>query len=161
MTSNSPIAPIETIDRGPNVITRSTVVDVPASEIFARLQNPRRHTELDGSGTVKNGVEGPQHLAAGDSFTVAMRMFGVPYKIKSRVVAFEQDRLIEWRHPTGHTWRLELEPLADGRTRVTETWDYSENKTAFIYKLIGLPGRNTEGIESTLAKLQHGFATTA
>ncbi len=164
MTSNSPTAttaPIETLDRGPNAITRSTVVDVPAPEIFARLQDPRRHTELDGSGTVKDGVEGPGHLAAGDTFTVAMKMFGIPYKIKSQVIAFEQDRLIEWRHPAGHTWRWELEPVSGTRTRVTETWNYEDSKSAWALKLIGQDKRNTKGIEASLAKLQSGFTTAA
>ena len=154
----SPVSPIETVDRGPKAIARATVVAHSASEIFQRLQDPRRHHELDGSGTVRDAISGPSHLAAGDTFTVAMKMFGLPYKITSRAVAFEQDRLIEWRHPAGHTWRWELEPLAGDRTRVTEIWDFSENR-AWLYKLIGMPGRNAKGIEATLILLQHGFPT--
>lgn len=159
-TSNATASPIETIDRGENAIARSTVVDVSAAEIFARLQDPRRHTELDGSGTVNDGVEGPGHLAAGDTFTVAMKMFGISYKIKSQVIAFEQDRLIEWRHPAGHTWRWELEPISATCTRVTEIWNYEDSKSTLALKLIGQDKRNTKGIEATLAKLQSGFTAT-
>lgn len=156
-TANAPVSPIETVDRGPKTIARATAVDLPASEIFQRLQDPRRHHELDGSGTVRDGASGPTHLAQGDTFTVAMKMFGLPYKITSKIVAFEQDRLIEWRHPAGHTWRWELEPLANNRTRVTEIWDFSGNNGVWAYKLLGMPARNAKGIEATLTRLQHGW----
>ena len=43
---------VETIDRGPKAVSRRVVVDLPAEAIFARLVDPRRHHELDGSGTV-------------------------------------------------------------------------------------------------------------
>ena len=35
---------------------------------------------------------------------------GAPYKIKNKVVEFEPDRLIAWRHVGLHRWRYELEP---------------------------------------------------
>ena len=42
---------------------------------------------------------------------------GAPYKIKNKVVEFEQDRLIAWRHIGLHRWRYELTPTAAGGTR--------------------------------------------
>ena len=96
---------------------------------------------------------GPAHLKTGDRFTVAMKMFGVPYRITSTVTRLTENRDIAWRHPAGHTWQWELEPLPDGRTRVTETWDYSTARAALIYQLIGLPKSNTAGIKATLRNL--------
>lgn len=144
---------IQTVDRGSKAISRRAVVDVPAEAIFARLSDPRRHHELDGSGTVRDGVSGPSHLRQGDAFTVSMRQLGVPYRIKSTVTRLTENREIEWRHPAGHTWRWELEPLSPTRTRVTETWDYTDARAAPIYRLIRLPKSNTAGIEATLRGL--------
>ncbi len=150
---SQPTVMIETVDRGPKAISRSAVVDVPAEAIFALLVDPHRHHELDGSGTVGKGISGPAHLRQGDTFTVSMKQFGVPYRIKSTVTRLTENREIEWRHPAGHTWHWELEPLPNGQTRVTETWDFSKSKAATIYRLIGVPKRNTAGIESTLRGL--------
>ncbi len=141
------------VDRGPEIVSRTAVVDVPASAIFARLIDPRRHHELDGSGTVQGGIAGPDRLAQGDQFTVKMRVLGIPYRITSTVTRLEQDRLIEWRHPAGHTWCWELEPLDDGRTRVTETWDNTAGRIKLIYRLLGVARQNAKGIEATLRGL--------
>ncbi len=150
--STSPVT-VETVDRGPKAVSRRVTVDIPAEAIFARLSDPRRHHELDGSGTVGKGVSGPDHLKQGDTFTVSMKQFGVPYRIKSTVTRLTENREIEWRHPAGHTWRWELEPLADGKTRVTETWDFTNSRATPIYRLMGVPKSNTAGIEATLRGL--------
>ncbi len=84
-----------------------------------------------------------------------MRMFAVPYRISNRVVEFEEDRLIAWRHFAGHRWRYELEPLGTSTTRVTETFDYSRMGpiSAAIVRLAGFPEKNRRGIEQTLERL--------
>jgi hypothetical protein len=155
MSSNT----VEIVDRGLKAISRSIVVDIPAEEIFARLEDPHRHHELDGSGTVHATVEGPTKLKPGDTFQVNMKMFGLPYKITSTVVRFAQDRDIEWRHPAGHTWRWQLEPLSPTRTRVIETWDFSGSRAAWSYRFAGVPRRNTKGIEKTLRGLERAIAS--
>ena len=155
---STPPVTVETVDRGPKAVSRSVVVDVPAEAIFARLSDPRRHHELDGSGTVGAGISGPNDLRQGDTFTVSMKQFGLPYRIRSTVTRLTENREIEWRHPGGHTWHWELEPLADGKTRVTETWDFATSRVAPIYRLIGLPKRNTAGIEATLRGLPAAIA---
>ena len=51
---------------------------------------------------------------------------------ENHVVEFEEGRLIAWRPaepgqaPPGHLWRWELEPVSDGVTRVTHTYDWTE-----------------------------------
>jgi hypothetical protein len=141
------------VERGPEIDSRTAVVDVPADAIFARLVDPRRHRELDGSGSVRDGVSGPDRLRQGDRFTVGMRQFGIPYRITSTVTRLEDGREIEWRHPAGHTWRWELEPLDAGRTRVTETWDNTAGRVKLLYQVLGVARRNAAGIEATLRGL--------
>ncbi|MFC4563144.1 SRPBCC family protein [Nocardiopsis mangrovi] len=133
-------------------ISRSVVIDAPAEKIFDIIADPRRHAEIDGSGTVQELVHGPERLGPDDRFGMDMRM-GVGYKIANRVVEFDENRLLAWRHMGPHRWRWELEPLADGSTRVTETFDYS-GPTAALYILGGLPQRNARSIERTLPRLK-------
>lgn len=151
------------VDAGPHRISRSALVRAPAAELFDLVADPRRHGELDGSGTVRDTVSGPERLSQGSAFSVNMRRFGVPYRITSTVTAFEDGRLVEWRHPVGHRWRWEFTPGPDGSTLVTETFDYSRaggGKAKIIYfHLIRAPKDNASGIEATLAKLQARYGS--
>lgn len=150
---------VETIDAGSRQVARRAVVNAPAAEIFAMLADPHRHHEIDGSGTVKEKVSGSHSVVEGDSFTVAMKQYGVPYKIKSKVVEFEQDKVIAWRHPAGHVWRWELEATSPSMTTITETWDASKTPAYPMFKLMGVVGKNGQGIEQTLEGLQGRYAS--
>ena len=139
------------------MISASTIVDAPPATVFAILTDPHQHSRIDGSGSVGAMIEGPEHLSAkGDTFTVHMRMFGLPYKIKNRVVELEADRRIAWRHFGGHRWRYELEPTDDGGTTVTESFDYSRYNGLWskVIEITGFPARNRRGIEQTLVRLK-------
>jgi uncharacterized protein YndB with AHSA1/START domain len=150
------------VDAGPNQISRSVEVNAPVAELFALAADPRRHHELDGSGTVGDNIDAPAKLVAGSRFSTKMRMFGVPYRITSTVTALRPDKLIEWRHPLGHKWRWEFEAVSPNATRVTETFDYRDTgalkDTVRYYELTGFAKRNAKGIEDTLTKLQQKYA---
>src|SRR5436309_2280111 len=107
-------------------VTGVTTVHAPAERIFALLVDPAKHPLIDGSGTVTAVREGsaPERLELGSRFGMEMRL-GLPYRVTNRVVEFEQDRLIAWRHLGGHRWRWELRPIDERTTEVTETFDYS------------------------------------
>ncbi|MDS1269894.1 SRPBCC family protein [Lipingzhangella sp. LS1_29] len=133
-------------------VSRSVIIAAPADRIFDILATPDRHAELDGSGSVQGLMTGPPRLERGSRFGMRMRL-GVPYRITNRVVEFEEGRRIAWRHFGLHRWRWTLEPLDDGTTRVTETFDY-DNALAWFYVLSGWPARNARGIEDTLPRLK-------
>lgn len=135
------------------MVARSVVVDAPVKRIFDLLADPARHPELDGSGTVRGAVFGPDRLEPDSEFGMDMRMMGLPYRMTNRVVEFEEDRLIAWKHVGSHRWRYELEEVDPGRTLVTETFDYTRGQTLF-YVLSGAPARNARGIEETLVRLK-------
>lgn len=128
-------------------------MDAPAKKIFDLLATPARHPEFDGSGTVRAPLFGPERLERGSEFGMDMRMAGLGYRMTNRVVEYEEDRLIAWRHFGPHRWRYELEELPEGGTRVTETFDYTRGLPSF-YILTGAPARNARGIERTLERLK-------
>jgi hypothetical protein len=139
------------------LIAESIAVDAPPGVVFAILAQPRQHSRIDGSGSVGAVVAGPQRLTAtGQTFTVRMRLFGLPYVIRNRVVEFEADRRIAWRHFTANRWRYELEPTAEGGTAVTETFDASraDRLTDAVVRWARFPERNREGIRGTLQRLK-------
>jgi uncharacterized protein YndB with AHSA1/START domain len=153
---------VTTVDAGPKQISRSVEVAAPARELFAIVADPRRHHELDGSGTVGANIRAPERLGPGARFSTKMKMFGMPYRITSTVTAFEPDRLIEWRHPVGHRWRWEFAPITPTKTRVTETFDYHDagpvkNRLKY-YELTGFAKRNAAGIEATLRRLADRYS---
>ena len=134
-------------------VSRDIVVDAPPSAVFEVLADPRAHGAFDGSGTVRDAVAGPDRLDLGDRFGMSMRL-GVPYTIKNEVVEFEEDRRIAWRHFGHHRWRYELEPVGEGSTKVTETFDWSASRIPRLIELVGFPATNTRGIEATLPRLK-------
>jgi uncharacterized protein YndB with AHSA1/START domain len=134
-------------------VSRDVVVDAPPSAVFALLADPREHGRFDGSGTVRSAIAGPERLALGARFGMSMRI-GVPYTINNEVVEFEEDRRIAWRHAGHHRWRYELEPVGEGATKVTETFDWSGARIPKLLELVGYPARNARAIEATLPRLK-------
>lgn len=133
-------------------VSRSTVVPAPPAAVFALLADPARHADVDGSGTVKGRLRGPSRLSLGARFSMRMR-FVVPYVMTSRVVEFEEDRRIAWRHLGRHVWRWELVPVPEG-TRVTETFDWGPSLAPRVLERLGVPARNARSIELSLARVR-------
>lgn len=150
---------VTVVDAGPRQVRRSVEIAAPAAELFAMAADPRRHRELDGSGTVRDNVRAPAEITVGSKFSTKMKMFGLPYRITSTVTAFQPDELVEWRHPEGHRWRWEFESLSPGLTRVTETFDYRNGGALKLkfYQLSRAAKTNAAGIEATLTRLRERY----
>ncbi|KAA0021624.1 SRPBCC family protein [Antrihabitans cavernicola] len=151
-------AAVSTVETGKRKVTRRVTVNAPAAQVFDLVADPHRHPELDGSGTVRDTpVTGPDRLSNGAKFSVGMKQYGVPYKITSKVTAFQDDKLVEWQHPAGHRWRWEFAEVTPGTTQVTETFDYSTTPAAKVFELLGFPKANGAGITKTLEALSARF----
>jgi len=145
-----------------DVETVERTIPQPAEAIFAFLADPRRHQEIDGSGALRGSKNGPELVKLGDQFTMAMKL-GVPYKMESTIIEFEDNRRIAWqsRPPGfkgklfgGRIWRYELEPV-DGGTRVTESWDISQEKGTRPLLRAGAVRKHTrESMNATLEKIE-------
>lgn len=144
------------------VISESVEIEAPPDVVFAIVADPRQHSRIDGSGSVRGLVNGPERLSKGANFGVDMKLFGLPYKIKNTVVEFEEGRRVAWRHFGGHRWRYVLEPTDTG-TRVTESFDYSMYGAAprLVIELAGFPARNRAGVAGTLVKLKQAAESDA
>ena len=107
--------------------TRDIAAD--AATIFELIADPSRQPEWDGMDNLVVAAPGQRVRAVGDVFVMTIHLGN---DRDNRVVEFEEGRRIAWRpsepgkDEPGHLWRWELEPLDDGRTRVTHTYDWSD-----------------------------------
>jgi uncharacterized protein YndB with AHSA1/START domain len=110
------------------VVCASRVVAAPAEVIFELIADPARQPEWDGNDNLSRAEPGQRVHAVGDSFVMTNTGGSVR---QNHVVEFVEGRLIAWKPAPvdapqpGHLWRWELEPLDDGTTRVTHTYDWS------------------------------------
>ena len=128
-------------------------VDAPAQAVFDVLAAPAQHAAFDGSGTVRAQVSGPERLSLGARFGMGMRI-KLPYRTDNTVVEFEEGRRIAWCHVNRHRWRYELEPVDEGSTIVTETFD---GRTALFppsLLLINALSNNQVAVAKTLVRLK-------
>ena len=137
----------------------SAVVDAPAAEVFAYICRPANHPEISGDDSVKGEREGPEQLTqVGDKFGMRMKMYGLPYRITNTVKEFEAGKTIAWCHPGKHRWRWEIEALAEGGTKVTETFDMSTSPLKAGLRLMGYPKGHQANLEQSVANVAAHFA---
>jgi len=136
------------------VVTRERVVAMPPEEVFELLADPRRHVELDGSGMLTADIDGPERLFLGATFRVRMRRGALPYRVRNRVVEFEEGRRIAWAHGGRHRWRWELEPGPEpDTTLVRESFDWSTSPFPWLLEVFGAPAQNAVAMEKSLERL--------
>ena len=146
-----------THDTKTKIVSVERVISAAPGLIFEILADPRQHSKIDGSGSVKAAkVSAPLRLSKGAKFTMDMKIL-IPYKMTNTVVEFEENRRIAWQHFGGHIWRYILEPV-DGGTKVTERFDWNKSKSPLILKLRKSPQDNAKSIEKTLENLVKRFA---
>ena len=150
MSTTVPNSDVESVER---------VIPAPPEKIFDLLADPRRHRDIDGSGSVREAKDSPDRLSLGATFGMSMKM-GIPYSMLNTVIEFDDNRRIAWqtRGPGrigrmfgGRIWRYELEPV-EGGTRVRETWDISQERTKAMAK--PARGKTRKNMEQTLARIE-------
>ena len=77
-------------------------IGAPAAVIFRFLADPRRHTELDGSGMLRGAVSTAPVSGVGDVFVMKMYFSALgDYEMNNHVVEYELDRRIGWEPEAG------------------------------------------------------------
>jgi uncharacterized protein YndB with AHSA1/START domain len=111
------------------VVSASRDIAAPSATIFELIADPAQQPRWDGNDNCAQARAGQRVTGVGDVFVMTLTMGS---DRENHVVEFEEGRRIAWRPsepggtPPGHLWRWELEPLDDGRTRVTHTYDWSQ-----------------------------------
>ena len=123
----------------PERVSTSTTIDAAPEAVFAVLADPSAHAAIDGTGWVRESLDGDRITAAGQVFRMAMYHPNHPdkeYRMANQVELFDEPRAIAWRPGTesaetgalsfgGWTWRYDLEATGPARTTVTLTYDWS------------------------------------
>lgn len=121
-----------------DTMSTACTINAPADTVFAVLADPSTHQAVDGTGWVRESLDGRQLTDTGQVFRTAMyhdNYGGMHYEMANRVEVFEPPRAIAWLPGQGDDdanlefggwiWRYDLEPVGDGRTKVTLTYDWS------------------------------------
>lgn len=120
-------------------VTVSTTIEAAPEAVFAVLADPSAHADIDGTGWVRESLDGDRITAAGQVFRMAMYHPNHPdkdYKIANRVEVFDEPWAIAWQPGTespetgklsfgGWIWRYDLDATGPSRTTVTLTYDWS------------------------------------
>lgn len=141
-----------------HTVSARTIVNATPEAIFDFIRRPANHPKISGDGTVRGTTAGPEVLGAGDRFGMRMKV-GVPYRIRSKVVEFEENRRIAWCHLGGHRWRWELEGLGDGTTRVSETFDMTTSKAPWVLRMMGYPKGHERNVDKSVANVATHFGS--
>ena len=110
------------------VVSASREVAADAATVFELIADPSRQPEWDGNDNLQEAAPGQRVRAVGDVFEMTNTSGRVR---QNHVVEFEEGRRIAWnpsevdKPAPGHLWRWELEPVSDGSTRVTHTYDWT------------------------------------
>ena len=149
-----------------DLVSVERVIPATAEAIFALISDPNRHQEFDGSGTVRAAKNVPAKLELGSSFGMSMKM-GVPYSMTSTVIEFEQDRVLAWQTlppvtlaaklAGGRIWKYVLEPV-DGGTRVTESWDISQEASLTRGVVRKASEETRKNMAKTLERIEESLA---
>jgi uncharacterized protein YndB with AHSA1/START domain len=145
-----------------DVVSVTRVIPAAPEVIFGYLADASKHPLIDGSGTVKAVKPGaPEHLSLGSTFGMSMKL-GIAYSMVNSVIEFEDGRRIAWqakpkglpgKFTGGRIWRYELEPV-EGGTKVTESWDVSQDHQRSFLKRGKVAEQTRGNMEKTLARIE-------
>jgi hypothetical protein len=155
-------------------IHATLTVNAPAQTVFDVLADPTTHAAIDGTGWVRDAVDGEQLTATGQIFRIGMYHDNHPnkhYEMANRVEVFDRPHAIAWLpgaqpgHIPGRQgsaddpvefggwfWRYDLEPVGDDRTEVTLTYDWS-GVPAQQREAIGFPPFDPKHLDNSLKHL--------
>jgi uncharacterized protein YndB with AHSA1/START domain len=119
-------------------VNAAATVNAPVEVVFDVLADPSTHQAIDGTGWVRESLDGKSLTGTGQIFRMGMYHDNHPdkyYEMANRVEVFDPPHAIAWQPGQGDddaalefggwVWRYDLEPAGAGRTEVTLTYDWS------------------------------------
>ena len=140
-------------------------VDAPVDTVFALLADPTTHQVIDGTGWVRESLDGKPLTDVGQVFRMAMyhdNFGGMHYEVANRVEVFRPPYAIAWLPGQGTDdanldfggwiWRYDLTPVGDDRTEVGLTYDWSAVSPA-VREQIEFPPFDPQHLDNSLEHL--------
>jgi hypothetical protein len=156
-------------------LTATITIAAPPQTVFDVLADPSTHQAIDGTGWVRESLDGKPLTEAGQVFRVAM-YYNNPnlpdnnYEVANLIEVFDPARAIAWKPGQGAddanlefggwTWRYDLELVAPAQTRVTLTYDWSAVPSQ-IREHIGFPPFEPQHLDNSLKHLAELAETRA
>jgi uncharacterized protein YndB with AHSA1/START domain len=145
---------------------KSTItIQAPISDVFDVLADPSTHQAIDGTGWVRESLDGKPLTETGQVFRMAMYHENHPnkdYEMANRVEVFDPPHAIAWQPGQGPDdanlefggwiWRYDLKPLGPSQTEVTLTYDWSR-VPPYTREHIGFPPFDMTHLDNSLKHL--------
>ena len=146
------------------LITTATI-NAPADVVFNVLADPSTHEAIDGTGWVRQPLDGKHLTETGQIFRMAMYHDNHPdkdYEMANRVEVFDPPRAIAWQPGQGPdnanleyggwVWRYDLKPVDPAQTEVTLTYDWSK-VAPYLRDHIQFPPFDLQHLDNSLKHL--------
>ena len=147
-----------------NVSAQITIA-APADTVFGVLADPSTHEAIDGTGWVRESLDGKRLTDTGQVFRMGMYHDGHPdkhYEMANRVEVFDPPHAVAWQPGQGPDddnldfggwiWRYDLTSVGAAETQVTLTYDWSQVPPA-TREHIGFPPFDGQHLENSLKHL--------
>lgn len=147
-------------------LTVTTIIKAPAETVFAVLADPQSHAAIDGTGWVRESLDGEHLTEAGQIFRMAMYHDNHPdgdYEMANMVRVFDAPRAISWEPGQdvagdgnlefgGWIWRYDLIPVSPSETEVKLSYDWSA-VPPFLRENIQFPPFGSDHLHNSLSHL--------
>ena len=142
-----------------------TTISAPAQTVFNVLADPTTHEAIDGTGWVRQSLDGKPLTEAGQVFRMGMYHDNHPdkhYEMANRVEVFDPPHAVAWQPGQGPDdanldfggwiWRYDLKPVGADQTEVTLTYDWSRVPPQ-TREHIGFPPFDRQHLDNSLKHL--------
>jgi len=143
----------------------TTTIQAPADVVFVVLADPSTHAAIDGTGWVRESLDGERLTQTGQIFRMAMYHENHPdkdYEMANRVEVFDAPHAIAWQPGQGPdnaslefggwSWRYDLKPVGSAQTQVTLTYDWSR-VPSYLREHIEFPPFDAQHLDNSLKHL--------
>jgi uncharacterized protein YndB with AHSA1/START domain len=143
----------------------TTVINAPDQTVFDVLADPSTHPAIDGTGWVRESLDGKHLTETGQVFRMAMYHDNHPdkdYEMANRVEVLDRPHAIAWQPGQGRDdanlefggwlWRYDLAPVSSSRTEVTLTYDWSR-VPPYLREHIEFPPFDRQHLDNSLKHL--------
>jgi hypothetical protein len=122
-----------------DTITATITIPASAEAVFGVLADPTTHAAIDGTGWVRDSLDGKALTADGQIFRIAMYHDNHPaknYEMANKVIVFDRPHAIAWQPGRdaagdgtlsfgGWIWRYDIRAAGSAASDVTLTYDWS------------------------------------